>query len=245
MSAPVLELREVCHAYDQVPVLVDVSLTLREGEQAFVIGANGAGKSTLAFAAAGLIEPRAGSVWLFGDDITGARAHAVARLGLSYTPAYRSVFPYMSVRENLELGAEVLARFRGRQTRDFVSQRLDYVLTVFPALRDHLAKDAVVLSGGLQRMVEVGRALMGAPRVLVLDEPTLGMAGGVMHDLAEGLSHLAGEGTTILVIEQNVPFAADICERGYLMHEGRITLTGSSEELLDSEAVRQTYLGVL
>lgn len=239
MTAAV-ETRQVSHAYDRVPVLHEVSLSIAPGERVFIIGANGAGKSSIAKVIAGLIAPLSGTAFLHGSDITGQPAFIVARRGLRYVPAYRSVFPYLTVKDNLELGAE-----HGNKRKSHQAPDIDYVLSVFPALRTRLAAVTQQLSGGMQRMVEVGRALMGNPDVLILDEPTLGLDGKTTQQMGEGLGRLREAGTTLLVIEQNVPFATSICERGYLMSHGEIVLAGGADDLLHSAEVRKTYLGVI
>ncbi|MFO1188869.1 MAG: ATP-binding cassette domain-containing protein [Alphaproteobacteria bacterium] len=243
---PLIEIKGVTHAYDRVPVLSSVSLSVAAHERVFIIGANGAGKSTVARIVAGLVRPVAGSVHYDDRDITGMAPYAVARLGISYVPAYRSVFPYLSVEDNLELGADMfLAGLSRSQARASLAERKDRVLNIFPALAAKRKSDALRLSGGMQRMVEVGRAVMANPRVLILDEPTLGLDGGAVRQMAEGLSHLGKSGTTLIVIEQNVPFVTSICDRGYLMNGGQVVLAGSGKAVLDSDEVRKTYLGIV
>lgn len=242
----IIDIRGVTHAYDRVPVLSDVSLGVAENERVFIIGANGAGKSTVARVVVGLVRPAAGSVHYDDQDITGMAPYAVARLGVSYVPAYRSVFPHLSVEDNLELGADMfLAGLSRAHARARLAERKELVLDIFPALGAKRKSDALRLSGGMQRMVEVGRAIMASPRVLILDEPTLGLDGGAVSQMAEGLGRLRDKGTTLIVIEQNVPFVTSICDRGYLMNGGRIVLDGTAKALLESDEVRKTYLGVV
>jgi len=241
-----IEIRGVTHAYDRVPVLSDVSLGVAENERVFIIGANGAGKSTVARIVAGLVRPVAGSVHYDGRDITGMAPYAVARVGISYVPAYRSVFPFLSVEDNLELGADMfLSGLSRTQARARLAERKDLVLGIFPVLAAKRKSDALRLSGGMQRMVEVGRAVMANPKVLILDEPTLGLDGGAVSQMAEGLGALGARGMTLIVIEQNVPFVTSICDRGYLMTGGRIVLEGAAKAVLESDDVRKTYLGVV
>lgn len=242
---PIVSVAGVSHAYEHVPVLHDVSVSVNEGERVLILGANGAGKSTLAMVMAGLAHPQSGSVRLFGEPIDGLPAYRIARLGLSYTPAYRSVFPYMTVEENLHLGSEVLARFREGEAGEVSERQLDLVYRLFPQLADLRKTRAGTLSGGVQRMVEIGRSLMGAPQVLILDEPSLGLAQGVINELVSALRVLADHGITLIMIEQNVPVAAAVCDRGYLMDGGRIALAATAAELLDSDQVKRTYLGVI
>lgn len=242
----ILETRAITHAYDRVPVLSSVSLSVAENERVFIIGANGAGKSTIARIVAGLVTPVTGTVHYGDHDITGMAAYAIARLGVSYVPAYRSVFPHLSVEDNLELGADMfLSGLSRAQARTTLAERKEQVLSIFPALGTKRNSDALRLSGGMQRMVEVGRAVMANPRVLVLDEPTLGLDGGAVSQMAESLGRLRNRGTTLIVIEQNVPFVTSICDRGYLMNGGKIVLEGTAKALLESDEVRKTYLGVV
>lgn len=241
-DAPVLEIVDLHHAYDDVPVLQGVDMSVGAGESVFVIGANGAGKSTMALAISGLIRPTKGSILLNGTDITGRPAFRIARMGVSYTPAGRSTFHYMTVEENLELGFEPVRKQHGRHA---VAERLEEVLDQFPQLQRQLKKQAGMLSGGQQRMVEVARAIMPRPHLLILDEPTLGLSGAAVSDLIEAVLRVRTTGTTLLVIEQNVPVATEVCERGYLLGSGRVALSGNAEDVLQDDQVRQTYLGVV
>jgi branched-chain amino acid transport system ATP-binding protein len=234
----------VVHAYDDVPVLNGVDLVVHHRERVFVIGANGAGKSTLALAISGLVCPTSGSIELHGEELVGRTPFDVARMGVSYTPAGRSTFQYMTVGENLELGYEP-RRLRAKVQRAEVRERVDEMLELFPRLKPELRKPAGLLSGGLQRMVEVARALMPRPELLILDEPTLGLSGAAISDLIEAVLHVEQTGTTLLVIEQNVPVATEVCDRGYLLSGGRIALAGSSEDVLVNDEVRRTYMGVI
>lgn len=241
-----IEVRTLSHVYDRVPVLHEASLSAKDGERIFIIGANGAGKSTVARIVAGLVRPVSGMVLFQGKDITGMPPFDVARLGVSYVPAYRSVFPHLSVEDNLELGADMfLGGMPRRERRAALARRKESVLAIFPALRTRLRSDALRLSGGMQRMVEVGRAVMADPRLLMLDEPTLGLDGQAVHQMAEGLGKLRDGGMALALIEQNVPFVASVCERGYLMNAGRIVLEGRAGDILASDEVRKTYLGVV
>jgi branched-chain amino acid transport system ATP-binding protein len=213
-------------------------------ESVFVIGANGAGKSTLALNISGLVRPRSGSILLDGDEIVGRTPFDIARRGISYTPAGRSTFHFMTVTENLELGFEPIRR-RVPKARRAVAERMDEMVELFPQLRRHLDKPAGLLSGGLQRMLEVARALMPQPRLLILDEPTLGLSGAAVSELIDAVLHVRGRGAALMVIEQNVPVATELCERGYLLSGGRIALDGNAAEVLESDEVRRTYLGVI
>jgi branched-chain amino acid transport system ATP-binding protein len=240
----VVRIEDLHHSYDDVPVLNGVSLAVWPDESVFVIGANGAGKSTLALNISGLVRPTSGRILLDGEEIVGCTAFDIARRGVSYTPAGRSTFHYMTVTENLELGFEPIRR-RVPNARRAVSQRIDEMVDLFPQLRRHLGKPAGLLSGGLQRMVEVARALMPRPRLLILDEPTLGLSGAAVSELIDAVMQLRAVGTTLMVIEQNVPVATEICDRGYLLSGGRIALDGSADDVLQNDEVRRTYLGVI
>jgi branched-chain amino acid transport system ATP-binding protein len=243
-EVPVLEVDDVRHAYDDVPVLNGVCLTVDRGSSVFVIGANGAGKSTLALTISGLVRPRSGSIRLEGRELVGRPPFQIARMGVSYTPAGRSVFHHMTVAENLELGFEAVRRTAANPRRA-VAERIEELLELFPRLRREMRKQAGMLSGGLQRMVEVARALMPRPVLLILDEPTLGLSGAAVSDLIDAVLAVRETGTTLLVIEQNVPVATEMCERGYLLGGGRVALSGTAAEVVQDDQVRRTYLGVV
>jgi branched-chain amino acid transport system ATP-binding protein len=243
-TAGVLVVSDVHHAYGDVPVLRGIDLRVDHGERVFVIGANGAGKSTVALAISGMIRPTSGSIQFDGEELVGRAPYEITRLGVSYTPAGRSTFSYMTVIENLELGYEPVRGRRGGRRRQMAT-RVDEVIDLFPRLRTDTHKRAGQLSGGVQRMVEVARAMMSRPRLLILDEPTLGLSGAAVSDLIEAILMVCQLGTTLIVIEQNVPVATEVCERGYLLSGGRIAIGGPSEAVLQDEEVIQTYLGVI
>ena len=206
--------------------VVDFSLTVRAGETVAILGPNGAGKSTAVDGVCGLIERRSGTVRFDGHDITGARGFAVARLGLIQVSQDRDLFPRMTVTENLELGTEALGR---RGPADPAHR--DWVLELFPRLRERAGQKAGSLSGGEQQMLAIARALMGRPRVLLLDEPTAGLAPIVVEQLARVLEQLAREGLTLLLVEQNVQVALDSCERFVVLRNGRIVFDGERAAL--------------
>jgi branched-chain amino acid transport system ATP-binding protein len=216
-------------------VVHGVSLTVAEGEAVAVIGSNGAGKTTLFKALCGLRRPSRGSVTLDGEAISGRRAHEIARRGLAYVPAERHLFPEMTVSENLELGA-----FPKRPS----SERRSLVLDLFPRLGERRRQRAGTLSGGEQQMLAVGRALMADPRVLLLDEPTTGLAPKLAADAYAALGRLREHGLTIVVAEQQVPLALALADRAYVLESGRIQLEGSSAEMERNPQVQRAYLGV-
>jgi branched-chain amino acid transport system ATP-binding protein len=216
-------------------VVHGVSFTVAEGEAVAVIGSNGAGKTTLFKAMCGLLRPSRGSVALDGEPISGRRAHDIARRGLAYVPAERHLFPDMTVSENLELGA-----YPKRPS----PERRSLVLDLFPRLGERRRQRAGTLSGGEQQMLAVGRALMADPDVLLLDEPTTGLAPKLAADAYAALGRLREHGLTILVAEQQVPLALALADRAYVLESGRIQLEGTSAELKRNPEVQRAYLGV-
>jgi len=212
-----------------------VSLHVDEGEAVAVIGSNGAGKTTLLRAICGLLPTRSGTVTYDGDRLTGTPAHRVARRGLAYVPAERRLFGGMSVRENLELGA-----YPDRPD----AARMDLVFGLFPRLADRRSQHAGTMSGGEQQMLAVGRALMSRPRLLILDEPTTGLAPVLAEEAYASLEALRGEGLTVLVAEQQVPLALDLADRAYVIEDGAIQLEGPAAQLQGNPDVRRAYLGI-
>ncbi len=224
--------------YGAVRALSDVSLVVEPGEIVALIGANGAGKTTLLRAISGLVPPAAGTIAFEGSDITGLTAHRIARLGIAHAPEGRRVFARMSVRENLELGASA-----GRRTPAERTQDLEWVLGIFPRLRERLGQAAGTLSGGEQQMLALGRAVISRPRLLLLDEPSLGLAPIVVQTIFSVIAELNAGGTTILLVEQNARQALAVATRGYVIELGRIAHAGSARELSASAAVQAAYLG--
>jgi len=226
--------------YGSTPVLHDVSLEARPGEAIAVIGPNGAGKTTLLKTIVGLLRPTRGAVRFEDRYLSGLRAYQVARLGLLYVPAERELFPTMSVLENLELGAywERSGNVRA------APRQLAYVFGLFPRLKERQHQLAGTLSGGEQQMLAIGRALMGGPKVLMLDEPSTGLAPKAVAELYRNLSLLKDAGLTILVTEQQVRLALSLTDRAYVLEQGSIRLSGRSSELLGDPAIKKAYLGV-
>jgi len=223
-------------AYAEIPVVRGVSLDVHEGEAVAVIGPNGAGKTTLFKAIAGVLSPRGGEVRYRGERIDGLRHHETVKRGVVYVPAERELFPQMSVLENLELGA--YAHYRSR------AERLRFVLGLFPRLQERSRQMAGTLSGGEQQMLAIGRGLMARPRILLLDEPSTGLAPFFVAEMYRQLARLKREGLTILLAEQQVPHALSFTERAYVLENGRIRLSGRSPDLLGDPAIQKSYLGV-
>ncbi len=223
-------------SYGQTPVLRDVSIEASAGEAVAVIGPNGAGKTTLLRTIIGMLQPSRGRVHYDGRPLNGLRAFQVARLGMVYVPAEKELFPGMSVLENLQLGAY-------RDVRA-APEHLRYVFGLFPRLEERRRQLAGTLSGGEQQMLAIGRALMAGPKVLLLDEPSTGLAPKLVADLYRQLSRLKTEGLTILLTEQQVPLALSLTDRAYVLEQGSIHLSGRSSDLLGNPAIKKAYLGV-
>jgi branched-chain amino acid transport system ATP-binding protein len=235
---PMLEVRGLSAAYGRVEVLRGVDLRVDAGEIVTLLGANGAGKSTTLRAIVGLVPVRAGSIRLEGRDIAGRAPETVARLGVALVPEGRRLFPGLTVHANLEVAASSWAGWR-----DAVEGDVEAVLVLFPQLRPRLAQRAWSLSGGEQQMVALGRALMARPRLLLLDEPSLGLAPRLARDVFAAIAAINRRGTSILLVEQNATAALAIAHRGYVMSEGRVVLEGPARDLLDDRHVREAYLG--
>ncbi|HJO98819.1 MAG: ABC transporter ATP-binding protein [Acidimicrobiales bacterium] len=235
MAADLLRITGVSAGYIGEDVLHDAALTVAKGEVVAVIGSNGAGKTTLFRAICGLLRPSAGKVDFDGTDITGLRAHRVSRLGIAYVPAERHLFPTMTVRDNLVLGAF---------PKHHEPEQLDFVYRLFPRLKERTGQHAGDMSGGEQQMLAVARALMCGPRLLILDEPTTGLAPKLAAEAYAALGELRDRGLTILVAEQQVPLVLALADRGYVLEQGRIRLSGASGDLADDPEVRHAYLGV-
>jgi branched-chain amino acid transport system ATP-binding protein len=235
---PLLELRDVDVLYGRVQALRGVSLHVQSGEVVALIGSNGAGKTTTLRAISGLVRPARGEVLLDSRPIHTLGAELIARRGVAHAPEGRRLFSRMTVRENLEMGAF--------SRRDGSELRADYdrVYELFPRLRERSTQLAGSLSGGEQQMVAIGRALMARPRVLLLDEPSLGLAPILVDAIFEVIREINATGTTILLIEQNALLALDVARRAYVLETGSIALSGSAAELQQSEAVQRAYLGM-
>ena len=240
-SAPaLLEVRQARVAYGTgVVALQGVSLRVRAGEVVALIGANGAGKSTLLKAIAGLVRPQAGEVAFAGQALSGVEAPARVRLGIALVPEGRRLFSRLSVADNLRLGAY------GRADAVQRAEALERIYALFPVLKDRGRQRAGTLSGGEGQMLAIARALMSRPRFLMLDEPSLGIMPRLVDAIMDALRRLhEAEGLTMFLVEQNVPAALDLADRGYVLQTGRVVLEGGSAELRDSELVRRAYLGI-
>jgi branched-chain amino acid transport system ATP-binding protein len=234
----VLALDRVAAGYGDVLAVRSISLEVRRGECVALIGANGAGKTTTLRAIAGLLPLRGGEIRFDGRSLAGLDARQIVALGLAHVPEGRHVFPSLTVRENLEMGARTPAARAARR------ESLAEVLALFPRLAERDRQAAGTLSGGEQQMLAIGRALMGRPRLLLLDEPSLGLAPLAVRTILEIVEAVNRRGTTILLVEQNVRRALGLCHRGYVVENGTVALTGSRDELLRSDHVRQAYLGL-
>ncbi|MGH6825340.1 ABC transporter ATP-binding protein [Methyloceanibacter sp.] len=237
MSAPLLQVSHVTACYGVLPVLHDVSLDIHPREIVALIGANGAGKTTLMMSIFGRPRPSNGRIAFAGQNITGLPAHAIAKLGIAQSPEGRRIFPRMTVLENLQMGA-IIADNPG-----VFDQDLDKVCTLFPVLKARRDQRGGTLSGGEQQMLAIARALMGRPKLLLLDEPSLGLAPLIVKQIFEVIEELNSKhGLPVFVVEQNAYHALKLAHRGYVMVNGRITLSGSGAELLNSEEVQTAYL---
>jgi branched-chain amino acid transport system ATP-binding protein len=237
-ASPVIELQDVHVYYGAIHALKGVSLNVRAGEIVTLIGANGAGKSTTLRAINGINKPRQGAIRFQGDDITGAAPHTVVKRGISQSPEGRRLFPRMSVTENLEMGA-----FQRTDKENFADD-MERVFTLFPRLKERRAQKAGTMSGGEQQMCAIGRALMARPKLLLLDEPSMGLAPIFVERIFETVVEVNKQGTPVLLVEQNALMALDVAHRGYVMETGRIPLEGPAADLRTNEKVRETYLGV-
>ena len=235
-STRLLEIEALDVRYGQIQALKGVSLRVEEGEIVTLLGANGAGKTTLMRTISGLLRPRAGHVRFRGEDITRVGADRIVRLGISHAPEGRRVFPTLTVAENLMLGGYTRAPAEAAQS-------LKQVLLMFPRLEERSRQLAGTLSGGEQQMLAIGRALMAKPRLLLLDEPSLGLAPIIVRDIFRALRQIRQQGLTLLLVEQNARMALKLADRGYVLETGHIALQASARELLESPEVQATYLG--
>ncbi len=236
-QSPLLSIAGLNAGYGGLDVLHDVSIAVGAGEFVCVIGANTAGKSTLLRTISGLVSAR-GSIRFDGTELVGRPSHAIPTLGIAHVPEGRHVFPEMTVEENVMLGAYAV-----RSASDLAVRR-DRVLTMFPRLRERLGQLAGTLSGGEQQMVAIGRALMLQPRLLLLDEPSHGLAPKIVDELHDTFLAVSRTGTSILLVEQNTTLALSVAARGYVLESGRVVLSGTSAELSGNDAVRSAYLGL-
>jgi len=233
LAADALEL-----AYGDTPACRDLSFHIEEGEIVALIGANGAGKSTTLRAIAGVLRPRTGSIRFRGRDITPLPSHRRVGLGIALVPEGRHVFPFLTVRENLELGA-----FKSRRDKPKVRELIERAFVMFPRLAERAVQKAGTLSGGEQQMLVLGRAMMSEPALLCLDEPSLGLAPQMVHDIFRTIRAINAGGTSVLLVEQNARYALETASRGYVLQTGAIVASGPCAALREDERVRHAYLG--
>jgi branched-chain amino acid transport system ATP-binding protein len=237
LPEPLLKVRGLTAGYDAGPVLFGIDLDIAPGELIALVGANGAGKSTLLGVLSGLVRATSGAVTLTGHDVTNARPEVLVRNGISHVPQGRRLFGTMTVERNLILGAYLR---RDRQIRDDLTRVLGY----FPTLKDKLSRDAGNLSGGEQQMVAIGRGMMARPKLLMVDELSLGLAPKVVERLIDVVQQINRDGTALLLVEQDVLVALDAANRAYVLENGRVALSGPAAEVRDDPGVRKAYLGL-
>jgi branched-chain amino acid transport system ATP-binding protein len=237
-GSPMLEVKDLRVAYGAIRAIHGVSLKVFQGEIVTLIGCNGAGKTTTLRAISGLVRPAAGSIAFEGKSLTRTPAHQIVRLGIAHSPEGRGVFPNMSVSENLDLGAYA------RHDHDAIAADREKALGLFPRLRERLSQMAGTLSGGEQQMLAMARALLARPRLLLLDEPSLGLAPQVVQTIFKIIREINASGTTILLVEQNAHMALGVANRAYVLETGQIKMEGDAQKLAASDEVRKAYLGV-
>ena len=238
MADKILEIENIKVRYSGMPVLQGVSLSVNSGETACVVGSNGAGKSTLLRAVMGTQPAFEGRILFKGREIQKLRTEVIVRMGIVYVPEEKMLFGPLSVEENLSLGAYILNNVQQ------VQQKLEFVYNLFPKLKERRHQPASTLSGGEQQMVAIGRGLMSGPELLMLDEPSLGLAPLLVDEVLDTVRKLKEEGISILLVEQNVREALDLADRGYVLQTGRIVAQGSGQELLESDIFREAFLGI-
>jgi branched-chain amino acid transport system ATP-binding protein len=238
MTQPLLELKNVHSYYGNIHALKGISLSVNTGEVVTLIGSNGAGKSTTLRTISGIIKPRQGEVLLEGKRIDQVPAFKLVEMGVLQSPEGRRIFPRLSVRENLEMGAFT------RSDKDGIASDMERVFGLFPRLRERVAQKGGTLSGGEQQMLAIGRALMGRPRVLLLDEPSMGLAPVLVEQIFEIIRNINQQGTTILLVEQNALMALQVAHRGYVLQTGQIVLADDAKALSENEMVQKAYLGI-
>jgi branched-chain amino acid transport system ATP-binding protein len=237
-DSALVDVRGLKVRYGVIEALHGVDVTVRRGEIVTVIGANGAGKTTLLKAISGLVPAAEGTIRFDGDrELTSLKPHQIVALGIGHVPEGRRIFQNLSVRENLSLGAYLC------KDANVIAQRLDEVFTLFPRLRERIAQNAGTLSGGEQQMLAMARALMGGPSVLLLDEPSLGLAPKLVRSIFEIIRTIRSRGTTLLLVEQNARMALEAADRAYVLETGAVALSGSAAELARDERVQRVYLG--
>ena len=233
-----LRVNDIHCAYDNVPVIFGASLDVKEGELVAIVGANGAGKSTIMRSIAGLMHPAKGCIEFRGEDISSTPAHATLAKGISYVPEGRRLFSKLTVRQNLELGAFI------QKDRRVIEERLQEIYDLFPILKERSGQTAETLSGGEQQMCAIARGMMSRPRLLLLDELSLGLMPTLVEKVLGAVVKINKRGTTVLLVEQMVQEALEVADRGYVIQTGRVVQQGPARELLDSEDVKKAYMGL-
>jgi branched-chain amino acid transport system ATP-binding protein len=236
-ATALLEINAIEVYYGNIAAVKGLSLTVQQGEIVTLLGSNGAGKSTTLRTISGLLHPRRGTITFEGRRISGLQAHDIVRRGIAHAPEGRRIFPRMSVSENLDLGAFV------RTDRDGIATDKELVFELFPRLRERIGQLAGTLSGGEQQMLAVGRALMARPKLLLLDEPSMGLAPVLVELIFETIARIREQGTTVLLVEQNALAALEVADRAYVLESGSLKLHGTAAELADDPEVVQAYLG--
>jgi branched-chain amino acid transport system ATP-binding protein len=234
----ILQIESLDLYYGDAQALDGVSLSAKEGELIAIVGANGAGKTSLIRTIAGMLTPRAGHIRFRGNDITGLPSHRVCNLGIGQVAEGRQIFPSLTVEENLQVGA-MLPRAREQEREGYA-----HVYKMFPRLAERRRQVAGTMSGGEQQMLAIGRCLMGRPELIMFDEPSLGLAPALVQELFQTIRALRESGLTVLLVEQNVAHSLKLADRGYVLENGRIALSGTGAELLNNDGVRQAYLGI-
>jgi len=233
-----LELKSIDAGYGSFQALFGVSLEVKAGEAVGVIGPNGAGKTTLMRAISGMLRPRRGSIMMEGRDVLATPAHRIISLGIAHVPEHRRLFPRLSVADNLKMGAYMPG------ARDRFPERLEFVFDLFPRLKERRNQLAGTMSGGEQQMCAIGRALMSNPKLLLLDEPSAGLAPVVVQQVFELVRRIRASGLTVLIVEQNVQQVLRVVDRAYLLEAGTIRSSGTSADMMQTDTVKQAYLGV-
>ena len=238
-ATPLLKLEDVVTYYGSIKILKEVNLEVYPGEVVSLLGGNASGKTTTMKTILGLVKPVSGAVYFGGQRIDGLSTGEVIAMGLAPVPEARRLFPTMTVRENLLMGAYVHRREKSNRTRE----DMDRVLELFPAIRERLGQIGGTLSGGEQQMVAVARALMARPRMILMDEPSMGLAPALVEKVYEIIAEIAANGTTMFIVEQNATMALSVADRGYVLQNGRIVISDTAENILKSENIRKAYLG--
>ena len=233
-----LEVKDVSIYYGKAEVLHDVNLKVNSGEIVTIIGPNGTGKTALLRVISGLMKPEKGSITFFGERIDGLHSHEIVKRGIAHCPERKRLFPEMSVMENLEMGAYL------RKDTKNIDQDLKKVISLFPLLEERKNQDSRTLSGGEQQMLAIARALMSNPKLLILDEPSLGLAPIIREKLVAAIKKIRNDGITILMVEQDVCLALSLCDRGYVFEDGTVAMNGSKKYLEGNPRIKEAYLGV-